>query len=323
MEQKYGDILKVIMKDKRITISAKGIYAYFCSYQDETLFPDTATMICDLGISRETFNKNIKLLKEYGYLEVIQERINGAFSRNVYKICEDNLPDSAKPETEKPTTIKPNSETPSTEIPSTVKPTTEKPITAKTAPANIGSIIDITNNKYKNINKNNINIITNSQSVSLFNAKKESQPIHYDLVKPSTKNNLDNYTTIKAKIQENVCFNAYFDYYEKVKREGNNLQNEMKMKNKVDLMSDMIEIMIDAILSKGDIKIGSEIKSSEQISSVFLKLSEEQFAFAYNQFINIKSKVINKKAYIRTILYNSYFECKAEEENIFNVYAGS
>lgn len=89
--QGYGIIPKMVMQDKRLTIQAKAIYGYFCSYAGagKTAFPGRKKIITDLGISKDSYYKHFNLLKECGYIEAFQEKDeNGVFCRNVYTLVE-------------------------------------------------------------------------------------------------------------------------------------------------------------------------------------------------------------------------------------------
>lgn len=85
----YGQIGKVIMRDREISIEAKGIYAYLCSYSGggDCAYP-SRDMICkDLGISINRYYKHFKMLVDGGYLHVARLRSEGnTFENNVYML---------------------------------------------------------------------------------------------------------------------------------------------------------------------------------------------------------------------------------------------
>lgn len=85
----YGNIPKLVMKDRRLSRDAKCIYAYFCSYagQGTQAFPSVSLILHDLGISKSTYYKHLNLLKRYGYIETRQIKKSGKFSRNIYTLC--------------------------------------------------------------------------------------------------------------------------------------------------------------------------------------------------------------------------------------------
>lgn len=86
----FGIIPKLVMQDRRLTIQAKAIYAYFCSYagNGETAFPSRDKIFFDLGIKKQAYYKHFNLLKEYGYIEVEQVRESGKFKHNIYTIVQ-------------------------------------------------------------------------------------------------------------------------------------------------------------------------------------------------------------------------------------------
>lgn len=89
--QGYGIIPKMVMQDKRLTIQAKAIYGYFCSYAGagKTAFPKQSKILADLKISRNCYYTHFNLLKEYGYIQTYQEKNeDGSFSRNIYTLVE-------------------------------------------------------------------------------------------------------------------------------------------------------------------------------------------------------------------------------------------
>lgn len=131
----YGIIPKLVMQDKRLSIEAKAIYSYFCSYAGagDTAFPSIRKICYDLGISEERYRKHFKTLLFCGYITVEQKKEKGRFSRNIYTLNDKPKEDN---------TIK----TPYTEKQGTEFPYTE-------------------NNTYK-INSDKINSDKNYQSIN-------------------------------------------------------------------------------------------------------------------------------------------------------------
>ncbi|MCL1830516.1 MAG: helix-turn-helix domain-containing protein, partial [Oscillospiraceae bacterium] len=70
----YGVISKVAMLDPRLTIQAKGIYAYLCSYggRGNGIYPGRDRILTDLGITKDTYYTHFNMLKKYGYITVTQ-----------------------------------------------------------------------------------------------------------------------------------------------------------------------------------------------------------------------------------------------------------
>lgn len=85
----FGIIPKFVMLDRDLTIDAKAIYAYFCSFAGtgNTAFPCREKILADLQISKNAFYKHFNLLQNQGYLTVQQQKLSsGHFARNVYTL---------------------------------------------------------------------------------------------------------------------------------------------------------------------------------------------------------------------------------------------
>lgn len=86
----YGRVTKVTMQDRNLTIQAKGIYAYLCSFaggKDEA-HPTLSRMSYDLKMDRKTIQKHIKLLVEHEYIEINHKCYSQSkqFAPNYYTI---------------------------------------------------------------------------------------------------------------------------------------------------------------------------------------------------------------------------------------------
>jgi hypothetical protein len=85
----FGSIPKIVMKDRRLPIHAKAVYAYFCSYAGagNQAFPGREIILNDLQISKDFYYKNLKLLKDCDYIRVKREMGKGGkFGRNIYTL---------------------------------------------------------------------------------------------------------------------------------------------------------------------------------------------------------------------------------------------
>ena len=82
----YGMIYKAVMKDTRLSITAKAIYAYLSSYAGAgtVSFPTRSRILHDLGISESTYYKHFHQLLDCGYLTVKQRKAGHKFSVNDY-----------------------------------------------------------------------------------------------------------------------------------------------------------------------------------------------------------------------------------------------
>ena len=85
----YGIFPKMVAKDRRLTIEAKSIYAYFCSYagSGNSAFPQVKTIWYDLNIGDERYYKHFNLLLEFGYISIERVRNDGGkFDHNIYTL---------------------------------------------------------------------------------------------------------------------------------------------------------------------------------------------------------------------------------------------
>lgn len=87
----FGNVPKFVMLDTGLSLEAKGIYAYLCSFAGggETAFPGLSKITFDLRINKDTYYKHFRQLTENGYIKVIKntskEAVRGQrFSNNVY-----------------------------------------------------------------------------------------------------------------------------------------------------------------------------------------------------------------------------------------------
>ena len=89
----YGTIAKIPMQDRDLTVEAKAIYAYLCSYMGtgDVAFPSVNKICYDLQISKSRYYKHFKLLLENGYLEVnrVHYVATGQWANNEYTMVID------------------------------------------------------------------------------------------------------------------------------------------------------------------------------------------------------------------------------------------
>jgi hypothetical protein len=89
MDQGFGNVYKKVLKDKRLTQTAKLIHCYICSYAGGgmTAYPSVSLICYDLGIKDDTYYENMLCLRAYGYISLEQIRGDrGKYSNNIYTI---------------------------------------------------------------------------------------------------------------------------------------------------------------------------------------------------------------------------------------------
>ena len=84
----YGIIPKYVMIDADLSLEAKGIYAYFCSFSGNgnAAFPSRDKIVYDLGVNKDTYYKHFQMLVNQGYITVRQICKKGVFTNNVYTL---------------------------------------------------------------------------------------------------------------------------------------------------------------------------------------------------------------------------------------------
>jgi DnaD/phage-associated family protein len=87
-DEGYGMIFKKPLKDKRLSIEAKAIYAFICSYTGagQTAFPGVQLMLDCLGVSEKRFYKYRKQLIDLGYLTVTHRYDGQRNQSNLYTV---------------------------------------------------------------------------------------------------------------------------------------------------------------------------------------------------------------------------------------------
>ncbi|MCX0403252.1 helix-turn-helix domain-containing protein [Clostridium perfringens] len=150
----YGIIPKLIMQSD-ISIEAKAIYAYMCSFagNGQSAFPSIKKIRSELRISEDRFYKYRKELINNGFIQVKQNKFKGKIMNNTYIIPQVvNFLESEKPYPQnKGTDKKPYPKNPCMENPCKENPCKE----------NEGT----NNNKTNNNKTNNNNVNNNNREV--------------------------------------------------------------------------------------------------------------------------------------------------------------
>jgi len=90
VELGYGTVTKEAMQDRELTIEAKAIYAYLCSFAGgkDKAWPAVSKMCYDLKISKDRFYKHMQLLLDNDYIS--KKRVHytdtGTWANNRYFI---------------------------------------------------------------------------------------------------------------------------------------------------------------------------------------------------------------------------------------------
>ena len=136
----FTQVPNVVLKDTRLTLKAKGLYAYLFSKPDGWQF-NPKIIIKEIKEGRDAFYAAMNELIDCGYIQRHQQNANGKFGSSVYQFIDPTI----KPCAEKPYTGKPYPENPYTENPD--------------------ADTNITNTELTNTENNNINNINNTMRV--------------------------------------------------------------------------------------------------------------------------------------------------------------
>lgn len=101
----FGVVSRSIMRDSRLSIESKAIYAYFCAFAGSGRrgFPSVEKICKELGIAKARYYRHRKVLIELGYLSVEKGGRDGsAWLTNVYTI-EVAPPPAGVPQSIRPT----------------------------------------------------------------------------------------------------------------------------------------------------------------------------------------------------------------------------
>ena len=88
----YGIVSQLPMKDREMSIQAKGVYAYLvsCAGNDKQTYPTKEKMCYDLGIKKvDTLSKYIKQIQARGYIKIVKTKRDNLKYKNVYLIATD------------------------------------------------------------------------------------------------------------------------------------------------------------------------------------------------------------------------------------------
>ena len=98
----FGILPKYVMLDPDLSIEAKTIYAYFCSFagNGSATFPGRDKILSDLPMSKDAYYKHLRQLTDQGYITVEQQGgTSGAiYGKNIYTLVSNPKKFSENPE---------------------------------------------------------------------------------------------------------------------------------------------------------------------------------------------------------------------------------
>ena len=333
----YGLIPKMPMQDQRITIEAKAIYSYFCSYAGAgtTAFPSRGKILRDLKIGEDRYYKHFNLLKKYGYITVEQNTDNkGKFRNNIYTLVE---------------MIEPYPENKGTDpypyIPGTKnKGTKNNTVKSNTLENDILKDNGILNNDLKNRDlKNNNTIILSNPILSVYPEKTETEktdPTKYNTSYTPEKTETKKTDSIRrdtSKIESvkkegfsNIRATQSVKHFENPVRYDYNIVSEIIKKNleyenliahytvRQEILDEIVHVIVSTIVSEykdGYISMGEARVPAEAVKSVFFKLNMLDIEYFIDCFNRQTKPVIKLTPYIRTSLFRNYGTLKHHYDN--------
>ena len=98
--ESYGIVLQRILRDSSLSVEAKAIYAYLCTFtgSDGTCYPSVSIMCKELGISETRFYRHMKQLTEQRIVSVEKSRKGSRFAQNVYSVSRPSVSPSRRNE---------------------------------------------------------------------------------------------------------------------------------------------------------------------------------------------------------------------------------
>lgn len=98
----FGILPKYVMLDPDLSIEAKTIYAYFCSFagNGSATFPGRDKILSDLPMSKDAYYKHFRQLTDQGYITVEQQggKSGAIYGKNIYTLVSNPKKFSEKPE---------------------------------------------------------------------------------------------------------------------------------------------------------------------------------------------------------------------------------
>ncbi|MDK2919613.1 MAG: hypothetical protein PWQ37_2346 [Candidatus Petromonas sp.] len=287
----FGIIPKLAMQDDRLTIEAKAIYSYFCSFAGAgtTAFPSIDKIVKDLRISVKRYYRHFELLKKYGYIKTEQIKNDGKFDRNIYTLVEN-------PE-EIPTKKEKGCKKSEKELINRKEKNDNSPIgqNDQTEDSPFGHFGNTQNDQ-----TNNNNIKNNSNNIYITNH--------------SVNHNSINNTNRDS----NTCIDTNRETERMNDRQSKELE-KIYQKSQVDLFNEdekifMKKIIADLFCSERQ-KVKDRILDSEEIRMKLHRLTLNTLDYAIRKFKESKNftKVNNPEKYFRVILLNSVDEAELEK----------
>lgn len=221
----YGLVFKRVMKDKNLSIEAKGLYSYLSAYAgaDESSFPSVSLIKYELNIGKQRYQRARKELEDTGYLVVTRKQNGNIYGSNLYTVMHEPRRVDSRPVDSQPVEIQSVDNQPTTINSSTINSNTNNSQTINT------SATDVTRERFENWWKLYDKKLDKKKAFSLFKSslKKHS----YEEIMNGTRDYLKTITNKQYQKYPKTFLGqeSYMnDFIEEVKPTGQNQLERMK-----------------------------------------------------------------------------------------------
>lgn len=221
----YGIVFKRVMKDKNLSIEAKGLYSYLSAYAgaDESSFPSVSLIKYELNIGKQRYQRARKELEDTGYLVVTRKQNGNIYGSNLYTVMHEPRRVDSRPVDSQPVEIQSVDNQPTTINSSTINSNTNNSQTINT------SATDVTRERFENWWKLYDKKLDKKKAFSLFKSslKKHS----YEEIMNGTRDYLKTITNKQYQKYPKTFLGqeSYMnDFTEEVKPTGQNQLERMK-----------------------------------------------------------------------------------------------
>lgn len=221
----YGIVFKRVMKDKNLSIEAKGLYSYLSAYAgaDESSFPSVSLIKYELNIGKQRYQRARKELEDTGYLVVTRKQNGNIYGSNLYTVIHEPRRVDSRPVDSQPVEIQSVDNQPTTINSSTINSNTNNSQTINT------SATDVTRERFENWWKLYDKKLDKKKAFSLFKSalKKHS----YEEIMNGTRDYLKTITNKQYQKYPKTFLGqeSYMnDFTEEVKPTGQNQLERMK-----------------------------------------------------------------------------------------------
>jgi len=270
----YGVIPKAVMQDPRLDVKAKAVYAYFASYAGagNAAFPPTPQIIKDLGVSKPTYQKALRVLQSLGYIRVEQANwTSGSKGFGAKRYILNEKP--AVSESKKPKTVKSKAAKSETDFSESVKSEAVPSQTRKSGTKKPKTIINTSSSNNTSVSKNT-HPSTNTDACGW-----------------TDRWDTEDETDYEALIKTNVQYD---------------LIPELVPYPNIEKARELVLLMVTVCESGGDsVRIGGEQIPIEKVRKRFLAINIEHINYVLDTVARYADRIRNIRAYNLAALYHA------------------